>query len=175
MTSTRSRLRKDLTSVSSSSVTTSTVGVLCPSRRGRPAAVFVDGCRTSARRATPSVPACAWSESALRSAARAPSCSPSRRSCAGSAGTRRRRRRTAARGSCPGGRGRCPSGATASRGRRRRARGSSPRACPARCAFSSARTASCTRCGFELDAEDGLVERDLLLGAAEHRCLGSGH
>ena len=54
-------------------------------------------------------------------------------------------------------RGRCPSGATAWRGRpETRPRLLAPRV-PARRAFSSARTASCTRCGLQLGAEDGVL------------------
>ena len=132
VTSTRGRLRNDLISVSSSSVATTTVGVvLAPAlqeldgllRRRRLEGVAGDRDRAC--------PPDAWSLSAARSAARAAFLLTLTREVArASAGRRRRRPRTAARGSCPGGRGRCPSGATASSGRRRRARGSSRRACP---------------------------------------------
>ena len=67
---------------------------------------------------------------------------------------------------------RCPSGATAWRGRPRRARGSWRRACRARCAFSSARTVSCTRCGLSSAPNTAASSATSLAGrAAEHGCL----
>ena len=102
-----------------------------PEPRGSARAAFVDG-SSNARRVDER------ERARLRRGSRAPTAarpwrpcgSPSGRTCAAPSRRRDRRPRTAARGSCPGARGRCPSGATASRGRRRRARGSSSRTCP---------------------------------------------
>ena len=101
-----------------------------------------------------------------------------RRSCAARSGTRRRRPSTAARGS---------SGARAAGAllapRLRAAAGDEPaalraRACPARAAAASARTASWTRCGLTSAAKTRLGERDvlgLLARRVEHGCLRRGH
>src|SRR5581483_4923445 len=70
VTSTRSRLRKLLMSASSSSVATSSVGVCWPHLSSSSTACFVDGASNESPATSPSVPACAWSLSAARSAAR---------------------------------------------------------------------------------------------------------
>src|SRR3954454_13745230 len=69
VTNTRSRLRNDFASASSSSPTTTTVGVCCPQFFSRSTAMRVDGTVNSPASTSAIVPACAWSLSALRSAA----------------------------------------------------------------------------------------------------------
>src|SRR5207302_5563345 len=64
VTTTRSRLRKDLPSTSSLSVRTTTVGVSLPQPERSEAAFFVDAASNFVPSRMPSVPACAWSESA---------------------------------------------------------------------------------------------------------------
>src|SRR5579864_4976230 len=69
VTSTRSRLRNDFETLSSSGVTITTVGVDAPHFESSSDAPFVEGVSNGFGSSSASVPACAWSESAERSAA----------------------------------------------------------------------------------------------------------
>src|SRR5215210_651698 len=69
ITSTRSRLRNDLITCSSSSATTTRVGDSLPHCSRNAAALFVDGSEKAEPSMTPNVPACAWLERAARNAA----------------------------------------------------------------------------------------------------------
>ena len=129
MTSTRSRFRKDLISVSSSSVTTTRTGVCLPQASSRPTACFVDGSSKAAPSTNASVPSFACAESAARKAAlraflltltsklvRGWKATPPPVQCGARVVPARARP--------------VPFCATASRDRRRRARGSSRPVCP---------------------------------------------
>src|SRR5579875_1518642 len=71
VTSTCGRLRNDLTRASSSSCATTTVGAGRPQSSSSCAACFVDGAANASPATRPRLPAWAWSLSAARSAARA--------------------------------------------------------------------------------------------------------
>src|SRR5256885_1105251 len=70
VTATRSRLRNDLISPSSSGCATTRIGRSLPHEPTRSAATFVEGSSKLPGSSTPRLPACACAESALRTAAR---------------------------------------------------------------------------------------------------------
>ena len=175
VTSTRGRLRNDLISVSSSSLATTTVGASWPQPCSSSTACFVDGASKESPATRPSVPAWAWSLSAARKRGASGLLvhldrEVARRGREGDAAARELRRADRALAGTPGSL-LAPRLRAAARDEAAALRG--PRALPARVQLRAHGLVHEVR--LDLGGEDGLVERDLLLRAAEQGCLRSGH